>query len=223
MRGSSLIGAIWKKRNRFQVGNAQLQGYREIQSNYFSSATNDAGELFLVLADGAVDNLSGRRAAVIAVKHCILAFDRGKLSTPDAESMRDIAIAANVRIREEIYFGIRPHVSLTMVLFTTEGLHCFNVGDNIIYFYNRHNEQEPIYSADNLFFYVRFELPPKRNLVGIYSNGVHTVTHPMERMKAVWLKKKTANDKAQSLIDCIETKNLTNQLNATALLVEVVK
>ena len=207
--------------NRYHIGNAQAIGRRAVQSNYFSTKYNKAGDLFAVLADGTIDHPNGRRAAIMAVEYCVDAFLRNLLSVHTSQNMLKTAIEANRHIQSTIYTGKIPRLSLTMMLLDKEEVQYFNVGVNKLYIYNGQNERVLEGDPYSSYFSGKCKLPAK-NTIGIISAGVYTVTHPMERMRIVESEKKIF-DKAQAIVKTVKEKNLENQLNTTALLIEVVK
>lgn len=207
--------------SRYQIGNAQTIGSCEVQSNYFSTAYNDEGNLFAVLADGTIDHPNGRKAAIMAVEYCVDSFLWNWSNVQSEHFLLDTALRANKHIKDAIYIDRSPRLSLTMILFKGRQARYFNVGVNRIYLYNRHNERllgdNAVYAYSNGIY----ELSSK-NIVGILSSGAYADSHPMERIKIVGSGKK-AYDKAQDIVESINGKGLNHQMNATALLIEVVK
>jgi len=210
--------------DRYLIGNAQTIGYREIQSNVFSTAYNDAGDLLAVLADGAIDHPNGRIAALIAVRCCVNTFVQ-QFSRIESEQISqfllDTALKANRNIQDSVYIGKSPRLSLTMALFRDKELHYFNVGVNKIFLNNGHNERMLGAGVKGSSSYGKCTLAIK-NIVGVLSAGAHDHAHPMERIKIIE-SNTGVFDKAQAIIASVNKKGLTKQLSATALLVEVMK
>ena len=210
--------------DRYMIGNAQTIGYREIQSNVFSTAYDDAGDLLAVLADGAIDHPNGRIAAIIAVGCCVNTFIQ-KFSHIDSANissfLMDTALKANRSIQDSVYIGKSPRLSLTMAMFREKELHYFNVGANRIFLHNGHNERILGSGAHNPNAYGKCVLSPK-DIVGILSAGAHDRAHPMERIRIIE-SNDDIFDKAQAIIAAVNKKGLTKQLSATALLIEVSK
>lgn len=208
----------------YGIGNAQTQGKCKTQSNYFSIADNNAGELFAVLADGTIDHKNGRRAAILAVEHCVREFARKSAYVKADEFMRDTALQANKHIEDLIYVNKIPRVSLTMAWLTGNELKYFNVGTNRIYLYNGNNELNIGSDLENLYSAGKYELLPKTT-VGIFSAGAYTDIQPIERINIIAdekrLFRKNIFDKTQHLVEYIQKKGLKNQKNITALLIEV--
>jgi hypothetical protein len=220
--GLRLTGGILKMNKRYGIGNAQTIGHRKVQSNYFSTEFNEAGNLLAVMADGAIDHPNGRRAAIMAVTHCINAFLRNALDEHSDDFMLETAIKVNRQIQDAIYLGKSPCLSLTALLFIGEDMHYFNVGVNKIFLYDGINERKIGGSSFNDAYSSGKVKLQAKNIISVTSAGVHTDTHPMERLKAIESTKEVF-DKAQALIKLVEEKNLDNQLNATALLIETIK
>jgi hypothetical protein len=204
-----------------KIGNAQTIGRRDIESNYFSTVYNDAGDLFAVLADGAIDHPNGRWAAVIAVQYCADAFLRKFSHDNLGQIMHETAVGAAKRIDDVVFLGMRPYVSLAMIVLINKSLWYFNVGANNIYLYNGRNERLLSDASNSPYTYGRCELAPK-NAVCLLSEGAHSVTHSMERLN-IFASGMEAFYKSQAIIEKVNSKGLTNQSNATAILIEVVK
>ncbi|MDR2712338.1 MAG: hypothetical protein LBB91_04400 [Clostridiales bacterium] len=207
--------------NRYQIGNAQTIGRHEVQTNYFSTISNKTGELFAVLADGTIDHQNARLAATMAVEFCVYSF-LYNLNLKDAgRFLFETALKANERIQDSFYLGKNPRLSLSMALFMGKELQYFNVGQNNICYYNGHNELALGNDLNNPYSGGQCNLAA-HDIIGIFSSGVSGITHPMERLKIIGAKKEIFA-KAQTLIELVNKKNLDNQANATALLIEVAK
>ena len=203
---------------RYRIGNAQIIGRREVQSNYFTSAFSKDGGVFAILADGSIDHANGRMAAVLAVEHCA---DSLMWHTPGEDTLRffyDTAVEANIHIQDKIYMGKSPKLSLTMIFISAYKLYHFNVGMNRVCLYDGNNERLLSGSLTAPYSCGKHEIKPK-NIVALFSDGAFKDAHPMERIKILGTRKKVY-DKAQDIVDA---KGLSNQVNATALLVEVVR
>jgi len=207
----------------YRIGNAQIIGRREVQSNYFTTAYNDnTGQLLAVLADGSIDHPNGRKAAILAVELCVDEFFQERVRSNTCEAMLEVALKASKHIEDTIYTRRIPKISLTIALLKERDFTFFNVGGNRLYLYNGHNERVLNYDMKSPYSGGTVKLDVK-NMIGIYSVGVYSITHPVERIKIVESNKYSAFDKAQTLIETVEEKALDNQLNATALLIEVKK
>lgn len=205
----------------YSIGNAQTIGCREVESNYFSIVYNEAGNLFAVLADGSIDHKNGRKAAVLTVRYCVNAFLRNIQNVDTSQFMHKTALNACRCVQDAIYLDKTPHLSLTMALFINDEMQYFNVGVNKVYFYNGHNERTIGGDLNLPYSSGKCKLPLK-NVIGIFSNGAHSATHPIERINII-SSREDAYNKAQAIIETVKGKCLNNQLNATALLIEVMK
>ena len=207
--------------NTYQIGNAQTIGRREVQSNYFSTRQNNAGDLLAVLADGTIDHANGRTAAVMAVEYCVEVFLRNIFHKYTEETLLETALQANRYVQDTVYMDKSPRLSLSMVLFTYEEILYFSVGSNKIFLYDGYSER-PL-GGDGNSPYVNGQFPlPKKCVIGILSAGAHSITHPMERIKIVESEIETF-DKAQAFIELTKGKRQDNQANATVLLIDVRK
>jgi len=210
--------------DRYLIGNAQTIGYREIQSNVFSTAYDDAGDMLAVLADGAIDHPNGRVAAIIAVGCCVNIFIQKFSHIESAQISKfllETALKANKNVQDLVFIGKSPRLSLTMALFRDKELHYFNVGANKIFLNNGHNERILGADPNSSSKYGKCILSPK-DIVGLLSAGAHDHAHPMERIKIIESDKEIF-EKAQAIIKAVNKKGLTKQLSATALLIEVTK
>ena len=210
---------------RYQIGNAQWIGLREVQSNYFSTFFTDSGDLIAVVADGAVDHPNGRNSAVIAVEHCMDKFIRVEFphnaELPDVSRfMLEIAREANKRVQDSVYLGVPPRLSLTVVYFSGRTAHFFDVGTNKFFLYNGRNEQLLNQPANTPYRTGRHDIK-REEVFGIFTAGTHSALQPVERIKIVGSAGKgKIFDKAQTIIEAVKARNFLNQLNATALLIE---
>ena len=206
----------------YDIGNGQTIGSGEIQSNYFSTVFNNAGNLFAVLADGGIDHQNGRKAAILAVEFCVDAFLMGRISPDKNNAMYELALKVNRRLEEVLYMDRSPKLSLTIVLIRSQELFYFNAGSNRIYYYDGMNERSLDGDIESSHSLGKLEMIPG-DVVGMYSAGVHTITHPMERIEIAESSDVSAFDRAQAVIETVIHKGLQNQLNATVLLIEVNK
>jgi hypothetical protein len=223
MKDLNSTGGTLKVISRYRIGNAQTIGRREVQSNYFSTKYNKAGDLLAVLADGTIDHPNGRRAAIMAVEYCVIGFLRNDIVLKEQALQITLKTAIEIsrHIQGAVFLGKSPHLSLTMMLFANEEMQYFNVGSNKIYFYNGNNERILDADSNDPYSSGKYKVPAK-SIIGIMSTGAYAVTHPMERIKIIESEKKVF-DKAQAIVEVIKGKELDNQPNATALLIEVAK
>ena len=209
---------------RYRIGNAQIIGRKKVQSNYFSTKYNKSGDLLAVLADGTIDHPNGRKAAMLAVEYYIDALSQNLYSGHLNLFALDTAIRANRHIQSLIYIGRIPRLSLSVVLFSKGEIGYFNVGANEIFLYDGDNER--IVSDDtrnpNISYSSGRLKVRSKSVIGIMSAGIYAFTHPMERLRIIESKINTF-EKAQAMVEVVNNKKLNNQLNATTLLVEVLR
>ena len=207
---------------RFQIGNAQEIGRREIQSNYFSTAFINKTDLIAIVADGSIDHPNGRKAAILAVEYCVNAFQTLNPSNiVDISDVADTADIANIanseifnfmlwiaketdkRIREVVYKGRTPRLSLTMIYISntkdntktnTENntkANYFNIGTNKIYLYNGHNERVLNYDSNRPYTIGTHEFKRgEKETIAILTKGAYTHMHPMERIRIMNTKRR---------------------------------
>jgi len=204
--------------NYYRTSNAQIIGKREFQCNYISSVYNKRGNFLAVLSDGTIDHPNGCIAAEIAAEYCIKAFV-DKNCADKGQFLYKTAIGASKHIRNEIYLGKTPRVSLTLLLFEGKTIHYFNVGANRIYIYDGVNELPLTNDSRSAFDLGEFNLFSK-DTVAIFSRGLHVNLIDRERLN-ILNNETRIYDKAMAIVETVNKKNIVNQNNATALLVEV--
>jgi hypothetical protein len=205
----------------YRVGNAQIIGRRKEQGNYFASEYNKAGDLLAVLADGTIDHPNGRRAAIMAVEYYINAFSQNIYGGYANLIAPETAMMVNRQIQSVIYLGQSPRLSLTVALFSKGEMKYFNVGMNRVFHYDGYSERILDEQNGNQYSCGRRKIQSK-NTIGITSFGAHAVMHPMERIRIIETKK-SIFDKAEAIVEAVNKKGLEDQLNATALLIEVLR
>ena len=214
-----------RRNKRYMIGNAQWIGLREVQSNYFSTSVTNTGDLIAAVADGSVDHPNGRKSAVIAVEHCVdklmrAEFPRDGGLPETSRFLLEIAMEANKRVRDFVYLGVTPRLSLTLVYFTGKAAHFFDVGTNKFFLYNGRNEQLLNQPAATPYRAGRHDIK-RGDVFGIFTPGAYATTQPAERMRIVGKASKgNVFDKAQAIIEAVKASNFLNQLNATVLLME---
>jgi len=202
----------------YRTSNAQIIGKREFQCNYISSVYNKHGNFLSVLSDGTIDHPNGCIAAKIAAEYCIGAFINNNC-TDKSQFLYKTAIGASKHIRSEIYLDKIPRVSLTLALFEGKTVYYFNVGANRIYIYDGVNELPLTNDSRSAFDIGEFNLFSK-DTVAIFSKGLHVNLIARERI-GIFNNEIKINDKAMAIVETVNKKNIVNQNNATALLVEV--
>ena len=204
------------------IGNAQMIGRRENQSNYFSTIYNDDGDMLAILSDGLIDHPNARKGAILAVEFCNYEFSQNRFELTNEKEAINTILKVNKFLQETIYTSRIPRISISISLFIQDILYFFNVGINKLYLYNEDNERLLNYDKEKAYSFGKYKLNPK-NIVSMYSSGIYSSTHPLERIKIINEKEYTIFEKSQNIIEIISSKNLENQANATAVLIEVKK
>lgn len=112
-------------------------------------------------------------------------------------------------------------MSLTLLSFEGKTVHYFNVGANKIYIYDGKNELSLISDLRAAFTLGKFDLFPK-DIVAIFSVGLHVNLIDRERLN-IFKGEMELHNKAKAIVETVNKKDVVNQNNATALLIEVVK
>jgi len=210
------IGNIY---NGYRISNAQMMGKQEFQRNYIASAYHKNGNFLAVLSDGTIDHPNGCIAAEISAEYCIKVFENNT-SAVKGQFLYNTAIGASHYIRSEIYLDKTPRVSLTLLLFEGKTLHYFNVGANRIYIYDGINELPLINDSRAAFNLGEFNLFHK-DIVAVFSTGLHKNLIARERINIFNHNETSISNKAMAIVETVNRKDIVNQNNATAFLVEV--
>lgn len=195
---------------RYGIGNAQTIGRREVQSNYFSVFPADT--VFAVLADGGIDHVNGRRAAIVAVEESIAWFHENQEHVKTADFYDSLVLHMIEMINDRIYLGRKPNLSLTIAYREEEGLFYFNIGENRIFLsdgsgYILLKERRGYHEIKG------------SHMVGLISNGIYEALNEVELLG--YLAKNTdPYDKAQQIIEGVNRKNIIMAKNSTIILVE---
>lgn len=201
---------MWMENEFWEIGNAQLLGSRTIQSNYFSVVQSEA--VFAVLADGTIDHINGRRAAILSVETCMKEFLK-KTEYKSIEVFFEYLPKKILNnIREHIYRGKTPYISISMVYEKDNKVYYYTVGANQIFILQEGNyiclkEQSGIYCKKAM------------DTVGLISQGVYETLSEVELTELV--KQSTGTfEKAQHIRMKIDEKKKSKQKNATIILIE---
>lgn len=195
---------LWK------IGNAQLLGSRAIQSNYFSTIQGEA--VFAVLADGTIDHINGRRAAILSVETCMREFLKEAQYKSIETFFESLSMKILNNIRERIYRGKTPYISISMVYEKDDTIYYYSVGANRIFVLH---EEDYICLKEQSGIYCKKPL----DTVGLISEGVYEALDEMELTDLV--KQSTGTfEKAQHIRMKINEKKKRQQKNATIILIE---
>jgi len=197
---------------KYQIGNAQTIGSFEFQSNYFSTLEL-FDSVFGVLADGTIDHENGRRASIIATETSMLAFRHHADNMEDTPLFFDLLTSQIIKnIQDKVYLGKTPYLSFTGVYIQNRLLRYFTVGENCLFIFDG---QALLQINDRAG-----ELKLKKNdTVCLVSKGVYQALNEVSLIK-ILSSKKNIYDKAQIMIEAINTKNLKNASNSTVLLIK---
>lgn len=206
---------------RYNIGNAQTIGEMEFQSNYF--ATAEKPNLVAAAADGGIDHINGRKAAVIAVEQMMGALAGGILNREHfCEIFKSASSKIIQNINDYIYGGKTPNLSLSVICVSDGRAYFYTVGSIRIYVYDDKN----IRDINGLGFHNVYDIKAADNFMMISQGGYEALT-PMELLQ--FLRREDdkyrrsdnrAYDKAVGLIEEINKKNIKNAKNSTIVLFE---
>ncbi len=197
----------------YRIGNAQSIGACQVQSNYFSTyVRNDCSSAIAVLADGTIDHVNGRKCAVLAVEDCMREF----LCMPQGTNPLDFFDSAAGKIlqdmRDTIYLGKAPRLSLCILFITGRQLSYYNIGDCRAFLFDGQTCRPLEGRSGGMFF-------GKGMAAGVISNGVWDALNEMEII-AYLRKKGHPYTKAQQMLMGVKKKRKKAARNATIVLVE---
>ncbi|MCI9123572.1 MAG: protein phosphatase 2C domain-containing protein [Eubacterium sp.] len=198
-------------REAYKIGNAQSIGSYQIQSSYFASACSDKGCL-AVLADGTADHPNGRRCAVLAVEACMQEYQKiqGKIK---AAVFFERAAAKILRdMREIIFLGKTPYLSLSIQWFKGRELFYYSVGSNQVFLYDGSNYRLLKTRSGTVDF-------AGGMTAGMITRGVSEAFREKE-MLAYLCGKEHPYDKAQRMILGVKQKNRKMARTAAILFIE---
>lgn len=195
----------------WEVGNAQLLGSKTVQSNYFSTLQQKEA-VFAALADGTIDHINGRRGAVLAVETCRKEFLK-EIELSDIPSFFEaVSKKILIHIKEHIYRGKTPYLSISMVLGDRDKIYYYTVGANQIFILHG-DDYIPLREQNGV--YIR----EATDTVGIISVGVYDTLSEVELVKLIQQPISTF-EKAQHIRMKVIEKKKRQQKNATIILIE---
>ena len=207
----------------YSIGNAQSIGKMEFQSNYF--ATTLSPNLFAVMADGGVDHINGRKAAVIAVESMLEAFSGDKIVNEHyfIEVINETALKIIRRIKDSVYGGKTPGLSLAAVCLSGGGAYFFTLGNIRVFVYDDKKIKD-IHSLSRSNFYAGVKPSDSFALfsggVGESLNQIEIYRHLLKKDRKYGYSDESSQNKAVKIIDEVNKKNLRNAKNATVVLLE---
>lgn len=197
-------------KDKYKIGNAQSIGSYYIQSNYFSTRGGNCA--LAVLADGTIDHINGRRCAVLAVEACMHRF----YNSPAGEEVMalfDFLVADILKeIRELLYLGKIPCLSLSIIFIRDRKLFYYTVGDNQVFIYDGRDYRIMEGRKGQADF-------GRRMTAGMFSCGAWEALQEKEIVSCLQ-KNIHPFDKAQNIVMGINKKNRKKTGNATVILVE---
>lgn len=197
-------------REKYKIGNAQTIGSYQVQSNYFSTKNGNAA--FAVLADGTINHINGRRCAVLAVELCMREYAKNPCILKEDFFFRQIADKILKEMRENIYRGKTPYLSLSILAIENQMLSYYTVGRNQL-FLLAGEDYEILDGMEGSRIFV------SGVTAGIISSGVCEALNEKEQI--AFLSKRTKPmDKASQIIQGVIDKHRKKAGNATVLLVE---
>lgn len=195
----------------YRIGNAQSIGSYQIQSSYFASGCPDGG-CAGVLTDGTADHINGRRCAVLAAE----AYMRAFASVPREAVFPAFFDAVATRVlrdmREIIYLGKTPHLSVSCQWIRDRELFYYSVGSNHCFLSDGSSYQ----LLNDAYGRIHFE---KGMTAGMISRGVWEALNEKEMLSYLG-KREHPYDKAQRMLLGVKEKNKKMAGTAAILLIE---
>lgn len=213
---------IRKPARRYHIGNAQSIGKMEIQSNYFAaSVTPDFASA--AVADGGIDHINGRTAAVIAVEKMMAALSGGILSREHFLEITEGAAKNIIRaVKDYMYRGRTPSLSLSAICISEGAAYYYIVGDVRIYVYNDRNIRDINGLGPGGVYHVK-----SGDNFMLVSRGGYEALAPVEMLQFLRGEEKKygrsgegAYYKAVGLVGEADRKNMNHAGNTTVVLLE---
>lgn len=194
----------------YKVGNAQSIGAYQMQSSYF--ATDCGPRCLAALAEGEIDHINGRRGAVLAVEACMRELRHMPKEVGFSEFSDTIAAKILRDLREIIYLGKIPCLSLSFQIAENGNLCYYSVGSNQAFLYDGNGYRLLRGTCGKVDF-------RKGMTAGMISRGVWEALNEKEMVS--YLKKKAhPYEKAQQMMMGVIEKNKKMARNAAIVLVE---
>lgn len=194
----------------YKVGNAQTIGFCQIQGSYFAAYCDT--RCLAVLAEGAADHINGRRGAILAVEACMRELRCTQKEVEFSAFCESIVEKILRDMREIIYLGKIPYISLSFQIAENGRLCYYSVGSNQIFLYDGADYRILKGGCGEVEF-------RKGMTTGMISRGVWEALNEKEMLS--YLKKEAhPYEKAQRMIMGVIEKNVKMAGNAAILLVE---
>ncbi len=196
----------------YRIGNAQTIGYRQFQSSYFSTWTDGHCTAAAVLAHGTIDHINGRRCAVLAAETCMREFHR----LPENEELPVFfeRTAAEIQrlMREYLYLGKQPYLSLGIQVIRERELFYYHVGSGRMFLYNGTEIQFLTKRSGKEAF-------AKGMTAGLMTKGIWEALHEKD-MEFYLNLHAHPYEKAQRMLSGVIEKNRKEAGNAAVVLIE---
>lgn len=184
------------------IGNAQTIGCCMNQSNYFMTSWMKDG-LLAVLSDGKSDSVNGMRAAVICCEVTSKKFLEGN-------SLEQCHLYCGKVLREKIYLGRMPHVSLLTLFLKGEQAQFYQTGDTALYLHRKTGLTKIIERSGNL-------LLDESSSCLLCTEGVYRSVNEADLCLEIE-NSGTNQEKAEKILTRVQQACRVNQENATLLL-----
>ena len=194
----------------YKIGNAQSIGSYQVQSSYFATYCDD--RCIAVLAEGATDHINGRRCAILAVEACMQKLQKIPRDVEFSVFAKSIVTKILQDMREIIYLGKIPCLSLSFQYAIGGELNYYSVGSNQIFLYDGKDYQLLKETCGKVNF-------GKGMTFGMITRGVSWALNEKELISYLE-KKEHPYEKAQRMLMGVKEKNVKMAGNAAILLVE---
>lgn len=199
-------------KNRYDVGNAQLQGVKKQQNDYFAICNND-DKLLIALADGRSDYIEGKYSAVFAVETLKQNFKNIRGYANNNEYFKNSFGDINYGIGKR-EFSHKTSTSVACALFYKKNILWASVGDSKIFLYRKGN----LIALNDVA--MGEQKLKRRDILLFCSNGVLECIAEYEIIHLLSVKQNTY-EKAQTFVDYIKKQGYIHQANATVIIMEV--
>lgn len=195
----------------YKIGNAQSIGSYQVQSSYFASCCSGSGCL-TVLTDGTADHINGRRGAILAAEACVREFRLMRQGTEAADFFKAAETKILRDMREIIYLGKTPYLSVSMQWIRGRELFYYAVGSSKSFLFDG-REFHPLNESCGKVNY------GKGMTAGMISRGVWEALNEKD-MLFYLQKKEHPYEKARQIIAGVKKKNRKMAGTAAIVLVE---
>lgn len=190
-----------------KYGNAQTIGCGLNQNTYFMVKQGEKG-LLAVLADGGIDSVTGACAAILSCESVAKGFIfEGDIS----RSLEQQFSCAAAVLKERLYKGRSPRVSLLAACFLQERMIYKQVGEMSLAYYGK--------KGLNIIKNEAGQAECKGNAVLLCNQGVWQALTELD-VEGILAGKGHPHKKAQKLIERVNRRNLKDQKSVVAIIVK---